>query len=79
MNSAANELRRLMKGVGKRMTHGIKTVFLVERRQVPAGRTVNYAKCVVETHPLKTEVELAQITVGGKRIEYQLKFTTPIV
>ena len=42
LNSAVNELGRLMQDVGKQMPEGTKTMFLIRLKQVPKGRTVTY-------------------------------------
>ena len=58
---------------------GHKTMFPIRRRLVPPGRTITYAKFVVDTRPLKTEIERTRITVGRGRIDYSFDVTTPTV
>ena len=45
-NSFANEIGRLAKVFGIRMSFGTSTIFLIAKDKVPAGRTVTYGRIV---------------------------------
>ena len=66
-----------MQGVGRRIPEGTKTMISIRRRKVLTGRTITYAKFVVGTRHLKTEIEWTRITVVGNQIDYLFDVTTP--
>jgi hypothetical protein len=55
VNSFANELGRLAKGVGTRMPSGTETIFFIPKHKVPADRKVTYGRIVATIRPQKTE------------------------
>jgi hypothetical protein len=76
LHSAANEFGRLAQGVGDRIK-GTDTIKFIRKEDVPAGRTVTYGRFVCDLRPQKAEVERTRVTVGGDRIEYPGKVSSP--
>ena len=73
----AKELGRLAQGYGD--TKGTNTIrFLTheEIRNIPADRTVTYARIVVDYRPQKDDPNRVRITVGGNLIDYPFELTT---
>lgn len=75
--SFANELGRLAQGVGSRMPTGTKTVFFINKLQVPKGRKATYGRIIVGICPEKKETHRTRLTVGGNLINYPGDVSTP--
>ena len=75
----ANEFGRLMQGVGARITTGTETLFPIEFKDLPKGRTAAYAKIVVDIRPQKKETHRARLVVGGDRVDYPYEKSTRTV
>jgi hypothetical protein len=72
------ELARLSQGIDG-LTEGTNTVFYLsheEIKNIPADRTVTYARIVVDYRPQKTDPNHVRITVGGNLISYPGKVMT---
>jgi hypothetical protein len=77
ITSAANEIGRLAQGVLPNMATGTDTMFFIPVHHMPAGRTATYLRIVAELRPNKTETRRVRFTVGGDRIIYPGKVSTP--
>ena len=75
----ANEFGRLMQGVGTRIVGGTETLFPIEHKNIPQGRTAAYAKIVVDIRPQKKETHRARLVVGGDRVDYPYEVSTRTV
>jgi hypothetical protein len=71
MHSPANDIGRLVQGVGSQI-QGTNTIFFIHKHQVPAERwrDITYAKFVCELNPNKKEVHRTRLTVGGNKVHY---------
>ena len=72
------ELGRLAQGIDG-VTEGTDTVHYMtpeDIRQITAGRTVTYARIVVDFRPQKADPNRGRITVGGNLITYPGEVTT---
>jgi hypothetical protein len=76
LQGAANEIGRLGQGL-KGKIKGTETIHFIRHDQLPKGRIATYLKIVCELKPLKTEHERVRFTVGGDRIDYPGKVSTP--
>jgi len=73
----AKELGRLAQGFGDtKGTNTIRFLTLDEIKNIPAGRTVTYARIVVDYRPQKEDPNRVRITVGGNLIDYPYELTT---
>jgi hypothetical protein len=77
LQSAANEIGRLAQGVLPHMPHGTDTMHFIAHDAVPSGRQATYLRIVAEERPLKAETKRVRFTVGGNRIDYPGKVSTP--
>ena len=68
----------MVQGVGGRVK-GTNTVFFIDKSEVPQERfrDVTYGKFVCSVHPEIEEKNRTQLTVGGNRINYPNKVSTP--
>ena len=55
---------------------GTDTIKFIRYTQVPAGRTVTYARFCANVRPQKEETHRCRITVGGDRIDYPGEVST---
>jgi hypothetical protein len=72
------ELARLAQGLPN-ITEGTNTVFYLthdEISNIPADRTVTYARVVADFRPQKADPNRVRITVGGNLINYPGEVTT---
>ena len=72
----ANNIGRLIQGVGTHMTRGTNTVFYVPKSSVPADRKVTYARMVATILPHKNKVNRVRVTFGGDVLDYPGATTT---
>ena len=77
IKSLANEFGRLAQGVGTRMPKGTDTIHFVTKLQVPQDRKVTYGRITCSIRPQKTETHRTRLTVGGDKLEYPGKVSTP--
>eukprot|EP00956_Cyclotella_meneghiniana_P026599 scaffold57893_cov25-Cyclotella_meneghiniana.AAC.1 len=73
------ELGGLAQGDNKTGAAGTNTVFFMnhdEIKNIPADRTVTYARVVVDYRPQKEDPNRVRITVGGNLINYPGELTT---
>jgi hypothetical protein len=77
LQGAANEIGRLAQGVKPNIPQGTETMHFIRHTDLPKGRTATYLKIVCELKPLKAEHERVRFTVGGDRIDYPGKVSTP--
>jgi hypothetical protein len=77
LQSAANEIGRLAQGVLPHMPHGTDTMHFIAHDALPPGRQATYLRIVAEERPLKAETRRIRFTVGGNRIDYPGKVSTP--
>jgi hypothetical protein len=75
LHAAANEFGRLAQGI-KDHVKGTNKIKCIRHSQVPAGRTVIYARLCANIWPQKEETHQCRITVGGDRIDYPGKVST---
>jgi hypothetical protein len=75
--SNANEFGRLTQGVMPHMPTGTETMRFIKHTDVPSDRKATYARFVCDERPLKTETKRVRITVGGDKIDYPGKVSTP--
>jgi hypothetical protein len=77
-NAMTKELARLAQGLPD-ITEGTNTVFYLTHAQIqniPADRTVTYARVVADFRPQKADPNRVRITVGGNLITYPGEVTT---
>jgi hypothetical protein len=74
---AANEIGRLAQGHKPNIPTGTKTIHFIRPEDLPPGRIATYLKIVCALKPLKAEQERVRFTVGGDRIDYPGKVSTP--
>jgi hypothetical protein len=77
IQAMANELGRLTQGVSPHMPTGTDTMRYIRKCDVPADRTVTYFRIVAAEKPHKAESKRIRGTVGGDRLEYPGKVSTP--
>ena len=68
-----------MQGVSKRIPQCKTTMIPIKHLHLLAGRKITYDKFVVDTRPLKAELEYTWIKLGGNCINYPFDVTTPTV
>ena len=68
--SFANELGRLVNGVGTRMTQGTNTMGFIPRHKVPKNKIPTYGRLVCDIRIHKAETHRTRLTVGGNLINY---------
>ena len=64
-----------MKGL-KRDIKGTDTLKLIQKKEVPKGKIVTYARFVCDYREKKEEKNITRIMVGGDRIQDQEKVNT---
>ena len=74
--SLANELGRVMQGVGGRII-GTDTMEFVQQNTIPRNKKVTYANFVCDLRPLKAEKHRVRMTIGGDKLDYQHKTASP--
>jgi hypothetical protein len=77
IQSTANEIGRLTQGTLPDMKSGTETMFFIPHTAVPAGRKATYLRIVAKIRPEKKENKRIRFTVGGDRIDYPGKVSTP--
>ena len=75
--SFANELGRLVNGVGTRMTTGTNTLRFRRKNEVPSNKKVTYGRIVTSICPQKQETHRTRLTVGGNLLDYHGDTSTP--
>jgi hypothetical protein len=75
--AAANEIGRLAQGVQPHMPTGTNTIHFIHPSDEPADRKATYLRIVSALKPLKQETRRIRFTVGGNRIDYKRKVSTP--
>ncbi len=77
--SSANKFERLANGIGGRIKNPTNTIEFIYQHEVPKEqkRDVTYGRFVCTVQPKKAEPNQTQFTVGGDRINYLCKVTTP--
>ena len=68
--SFANELGRLVNGVGTRMPTGTNTMGFIPKHKVPHDKIPTYARLVCDICPHKKETHRSRLTVGGNLIDF---------
>ena len=77
IGSFANELGRLVQGVGNTIS-GTSTIHFTPFSLVPYNKHLTYGRIISDVRPHKQEVERVRITMGGDRISYLYNISTPI-
>ncbi len=77
VQSMANEFGRLAKGVKPNMASGSETIRFIAHTEVPSGKVATYMRIVTAEKPNKAESKRVRCTVGGDRISYSGKVSTP--
>ncbi len=77
--SAANEFGQLANGIGGRIKNPTNTIKFISQHKVPADRRndITYGHFICLVRPKKAEPNQMQFAVGGDRINYPGKVTTP--
>jgi hypothetical protein len=77
--SAANKFGRLANGIGGRIKQPTNTIQFISQNKVPADRRIDvtYGQFVCSVRPKKAEPNRMPFTVGGNRINYPGKVSTP--
>ena len=73
----ANELGRLVQGVGTCMPTGTNTINFIARKDVPVNRTVTYGRIVATIRPTKADTHRVLLTVDSDCIIYSGDKSTP--
>jgi hypothetical protein len=76
-HSLSNEFGRLAQGVGIRMPTGTDTIHFVRQNQVPKDRQATCGQVVCNKRPQKEEICRTRVNVGGDRLDYPDKVSTP--
>lgn len=77
IQSMANELGRLTKGVLPNMPTGTETMRFIAPSEMPKHKTATYLRIVTAEKPNKAESKRVRCTVGGDRISYEGPVSTP--
>jgi hypothetical protein len=77
IQSTTNEIGRLTQGVAPHTPIGTDATAFIPHTVVPAGRTPTYLCIVCEQRPLKAEKKHVHWTVGGNKIHYPSKVSSP--
>jgi hypothetical protein len=77
VQSMANELGRLSQGVLPHMLTGSDTLRFVPITALPPNKQATYLRIVTAERPNKAETKRVRCTVGGDRITYPGKVSTP--
>jgi hypothetical protein len=75
--AASREIGRLAQGKQPDMPTGSNTMHFLDHRNLPAGRTATYLRIVAAIKLHKVETHRIRFTVGGNRIDYKGKVSTP--
>ena len=68
--SFANELRRLVNGVGTRISTGKITMGFIPKRQIPCDKMPIYDRLVCDIFQHKVETHRTRLTIGDNQIDY---------
>ena len=68
---------RLAEGVQPHMPTGSETIHFIDQSEMPEGRKATYLNIMASYRPQKAEKERVRFTVGGDRIDYKGKVSTP--
>ena len=77
LEAASREIGRLAQGKQPDMPSGSNTMHFLDHRDLPAGRKATYLRIVAAIKMHKVETHRIRFTVGGDRIEYKGKVSTP--
>jgi hypothetical protein len=75
--AASREIGRLAHGKQPDMPTGSNTMHFLDHRDLPAGRKATYLRIVAAIKMHKVETHRIRFTVGGGRIDYKGKVSTP--
>ena len=64
----ANDLGRLVQGLGSIMTKGTDTTFFMNPSQTPKDKKITYARLVSSIRTLKSEKYRVRVTIGGDHL-----------
>ena len=77
VKAMCKELGNISQGFGKQEgTNTVKFLTHEEIKKIPPGRTVTYARIVIDYRPQKDDPNRVRITVGGNLIDYPDELTT---
>jgi hypothetical protein len=77
IQATENEIGRLAQGFGSRIPQGTDTMHFIHPSAMPSDRTATYLRIVAAHKPNKSEPHRIRFTVGGDRIVYAGKVSTP--
>jgi hypothetical protein len=77
IQAATNEIGRLAQGVQPNMPTGTDTIHFIPHTDKPPDRVATYLRIVAALKPNKSEPKRIRFTVGGDRIVYNGKVSTP--
>jgi hypothetical protein len=75
--AASREIGRLAQGKQPDMPTGCNTMHFLDHRNLPADRKATYLRIVAAIKMHKVETHRIRFTVGGNRIDYKGKVSTP--
>jgi hypothetical protein len=75
--AALREIGRLAQGKQPDMPTGSNTMHFLDHRNLPAGHKATYLRIVAAIKMHKVETHRIRFTVGGDRIDYKGKVSTP--
>jgi hypothetical protein len=77
VKAVSRESGRLAQGKQPDMPTGSNTMHFLDHPDLPAGRKATYLRIVAAIKMHKVETHLIRFTVGGDRIDYKGKVSTP--
>ena len=77
LQAAENEIGRLAQGFPPRIPVGTNTMHFIPNSALPPNRHPTYLRIVADYRPHKAEPNRIRFTVGGNRIDYPGKVSTP--
>ena len=77
IHGTATEIGRLAQGHHPHTTSGSDTLFFIQHNDKPADRIATYLRIVAALRPHKAESKRIRFTMGGDRIIYDGKVSTP--
>ena len=75
--SFANELGRVLNGIGTRMKTGTNPIRFRPKSTIPKHKKVTYGRIVSSLRPHKEEQYRTRLTVGGNLLDYEGDTSTP--
>jgi len=77
LSATAREIGRLAQGIQPDMPTDSSSMHFLDHHDLPAGRKARYLRIVAAIMMHKVETHRVHFTVGGDRIDYKGKVSTP--